>query len=323
MSIFSKLGRSLVVSTLALTGSAIVVKKMPTKIEAAVPETKDVPSKISRKNIEDEDGSIFLSRLSLMNRSPSQKWDLNWDKRNPDAKVRPLKEDANESEIEKRDEDVKKAHPKANRTIILVRHGQYNLEATKDSERYLTELGKEQADFTGKRLSELVKHLKTKTPKDLNGNPSPLTVNFVKSTMTRATETANIILKHFPEIQDHQSCDMIREGAPCPPDPPYPEWDPSPSDFFIEGSRIEAAFRKYIHRADVDQEHDSVDVLVCHGNVIRYFVCRGLQFPAEAWLRFAVHNGSITVMKVNKKGDVIVTALGESGHLPVEKLTFN
>ena len=80
MSIFSKLGRSLVVSTLALTGSAIVVKKMPTKIEAAEPETKDLPSKISRKNIEDEDGSIFLSRLSLMNRSPSQKWDLNWDK---------------------------------------------------------------------------------------------------------------------------------------------------------------------------------------------------------------------------------------------------
>ena len=94
-------------------------------------------------------------------------------------------------------------------------------------------------------------------------------------------------------------------------------------DFFIEGSRIEAAFRKYIHRANVEQEHDSVDVLVCHGNVIRYFVCRGLQFPAEAWLRFAVHNGSITVMTINKKGDVIVTALGESGHLPVDKLTFN
>merc|ERR1739848_88751 len=131
------------------------------------------------------------------------------------------------------------------------------------------------------------------------------------------------ILKHFPEVQDHQSCDMIREGAPCPPDPPFPEWEPSPYDFYIEGSRIEAAFRKYIHRADVDQEHDSVDVLVCHGNVIRYFVCRGLQFPAEAWLRFGVHNGSISVMTVNKKGDVIVTALGESGHLPVDKLTFN
>ena len=49
---------------------------------------------------------------------------------------------------------------------------------------------------------------------------------------------------------------------------------------------------------------------MCHGNVIRYFVCRALQFAPEAWLRFAVHNGSITVMQVNKKGDVIVTALG-------------
>jgi len=324
MSIFSKLGRGLVVSSLALTGSAIVVSNMLTRIEAAEPDNKNVQSKISRKNIEDEDGAIFLSRLSIMNdMNPSQKWDINWDKRSPEALVRPLKKDANESDIEKRDEDVKKAHPKAKRTIILVRHGQYNLKATEDSERYLTELGREQADITGKRISELVKHLKTKTPKDLNGNPTPLTVNFVKSTMTRATETANIILKHLPEVQDHLSCDMIREGAPCPPDPPYPEWDPSPSDFYIEGSRIEAAFRKYIHRAEVDQEHDSVDVLVCHGNVIRYFVCRGLQFPAEAWLRFGVHNGSISVMTVNKKGDVIVTALGESGHLPVDKLTFN
>lgn len=325
MSFLPKLGRGLVVSSLALTGSSIAVSKMPTKIEAAESETKSVPTKISRKNIEDEDGAIFLSRLSVMNISgnPSQKWDFNWDKRNPDALVRPLKEDASESDVEKRDEDVKKAHPKAKRTIILVRHGQYNLKGTKDSERHLTDLGKEQADITGKRISELVKHLKTKTPKDLNGNQTPLTVNFVKSTMTRATETANIILKHFPEIQEHQSCDMIREGAPCPPDPPYPEWDPTPSDFFVEGSRIEAAFRKYIHRADVDQEHDSLDVLVCHGNVIRYFVCRGLQFPGEAWLRFGVHNGSYTVMNVNKKGDVTVTALGESGHLPVEKLTFN
>ena len=93
-------------------------------------------------------------------------------------------------------------------------------------------------------------------------------------------------------------------------DPPLDSWKPTASDFFIEGSRIEAAFRKYIHRADPKQNHDSVDVLVCHGNVIRYFVCRALQFAPEAWLRFAVHNGSITVMQVNKKGDVIVTALG-------------
>jgi serine/threonine-protein phosphatase PGAM5 len=91
----------------------------------------------------------------------------------------------------------------------------------------------------------------------------------------------------------------------------------------VEGARIEAAFRRYIHRADPEQEHDSVDILVCHGNVIRYFICRALQFPPEAWLRFAVHNGSITMLTVNKDGDAIVTALGEAGHLPIDKLTFN
>ena len=44
-------------------------------------------------------------------------------------------------------------------------------------------------------------------------------------------------------------------------------------------------------RAEASQEKTSVDVLVCHGNVIRYFVCRALQFDPQGWLRMAVHNG--------------------------------
>ena len=103
------------------------------------------------------------------------------------------------------------------------------MHAVQDVDRQLTDLGREQANITGKRLSELVKHIRNKTPKDDNGNQPPLTLNLVKSTMTRATQTANIILKHFPEVTEHQSDDLIREGAPCPPDPPFPEWDPSPS----------------------------------------------------------------------------------------------
>ncbi len=45
-------------------------------------------------------------------------------------------------------------------------------------------------------------------------------------------------------------------------------------EFFRDGARIEAAFRKYFHRAPPDQKEDSTEVLVCHANVIRYFVCR-------------------------------------------------
>ena len=45
-------------------------------------------------------------------------------------------------------------------------------------------------------------------------------------------------------------------------------------EFYQDTARIEAAFRKYFHRADIDQKEDTVDVIVCHANVIRYFVCR-------------------------------------------------
>ena len=47
-----------------------------------------------------------------------------------------------------------------------------------------------------------------------------------------------------------------------------------PQQFYQDGPRIEAAFRKYFHRADVDETKDSYEIIVCHANVIRYFVCR-------------------------------------------------
>ena len=149
-------------------------------------------------------------------------------------------------------------------------------------------------------------------------------LNFTMSTMTRATETAQIILKHFPGV-DSKSCDLVREGAPCEPVPNVIAglWDPEPNQFFEEGARIEAGFRKYIHRAEPSQKNNSIDVIVCHGNVIRYFVCRALQLPPEAWLRFSVHNASITTLTVTPTGRVSVSGLGESGHLPPDKLTFN
>ena len=46
--------------------------------------------------------------------------------------------------------------------------------------------------------------------------------------------------------------------------------------YFQDGARIEAAFRKYFHRADPEQKADSVEIIICHANVIRYFVCRSV-----------------------------------------------
>lgn len=36
------------------------------------------------------------------------------------------------------------------------------------------------------------------------------------------------------------------------------------------------------------------ELVVCHMNVIRYFVCRALQLPPEAWLRFRGDNCGLT-----------------------------
>jgi len=147
-------------------------------------------------------------------------------------------------------------------------------------------------------------------------------VQIIKSTMKRATETGDIVHKHLPDISI-KPCDLIREGAPCPPDPETTNWVPMPWDFYQEGAQIEAGFRKYFHRADPEQTEDSVDILVCHGNVIRYFVCRALQVNPEAWLRMAVHNGSITVIAITPSGRVQLTQVGETGHFPPNMLTFN
>jgi len=249
------------------------------------------------------------------------KWNSNWDLREPASLVKPLKENATEEERAAYDEKITANTPKANRIIVMVRHGQYNLDGTQDSERYLTELGKKQAEGTGQRLGLLYSKYLQKV--DENGNEMKNSnIRLVKSTMTRATETANIILKQLPELEQ-ASCDLLREGAPCIPDPPIESWAPHPADFFQEGARIEAAFRKYFHRAEPSQDTTSVDILVCHGNVIRYCACRALQCDPKGWLNMSVHNGSISVFIIKPSGTVILRELGGAGHFHPDMLTFN
>merc|ERR1712038_1331352 len=103
---------------------------------------------------------------------------------------------------------------------------------TQDSERYLTALGKEQADLTGQRLAEIIRKKKEKPGAD--GQVKHFNISVILSTMTRATETAQIILKHFPDVH-WTGCDLIREGAPCEPVPALPKhynWNPDPHLFF-------------------------------------------------------------------------------------------
>lgn len=217
---------------------------------------------------------------------PVVQWDYNWDKR----------------DFMTEDDSQK---PKATRHLLLIRHGQYNLKGKLDSERYLTELGRQQASLTGQRLAEL---------------NLPLTY-LVCSTMTRAQQTAGLIRQNLPEDLPVKVDDpLLCEGAPYPPEPPNRSWYPE-DKFFADGARIEAAFRKYFHRAEPEQEKDSYEVIVCHANVIRYFVCRALQLPPEAWLRMSLKHASVSWVTIRPSGKVSIRGIGEAGHITPDKLT--
>ncbi|EFN85287.1 serine/threonine-protein phosphatase Pgam5, mitochondrial isoform X1 [Harpegnathos saltator] len=253
-------------------------------------------------NVYGNKDSLLVHNSWTTNFTPSVKWDHNWDRRDPKSLVKPMKIN-DENDENKYNEKFEAKRAKAVRHILLIRHGQYHTDGKTDIERMLTDLGKKQADATGKRLAEL------NLPYSL----------IVRSTMTRALETSTIIEKSLVNVPIEDDS-MLIEGAPIPPEPPIGHWR-SEKHFFQDGPRIEAAFRKYFHRADPSQENDSYTILVCHANVIRYFVCRALQFPPEAWLRICLKHASITWLCIFPNGRVTIFCLGDTGHMIPQNLT--
>lgn len=137
--------------------------------------------------------------FSIMSINPTTTWDDNYDFRSPASLVKPLQENPSPELENEYNKKLEKQTPRSIRNVILIRHGQYIFGDT-DEERKLTEIGKQQATFTGKRLNELA------IPID----------NVVVSTMTRAQETANLIIKQLPKketVIERKDCKMLEEGA--------------------------------------------------------------------------------------------------------------
>ncbi|XP_032236163.1 serine/threonine-protein phosphatase PGAM5, mitochondrial isoform X2 [Nematostella vectensis] len=233
-------------------------------------------------------------RLLTLFKPSNSSWDNNWDF--CETGKRKLSSDGMLEEP-----DIK---PTGKRHLIFIRHGQYMDREDEDDKKVLTELGRLQAEITGQRL------------KDLNHNYTKIIV----SDMIRAEQTADKICKYLPNVP-RETCSMLREGAPFPPDPPSSNWRPEQC-FFRDSSRIEAAFRKHVHRADTTQVGDTVEIYVCHANVIRYIVCRALQFPPEGWLRMSIGHCGMTWVTVRPNGRVSLRSLGDTGHLQPEKMTM-
>jgi serine/threonine-protein phosphatase PGAM5 len=220
-------------------------------------------------------------------------WDDNWDglaKKGPLAAIKSLQKGPT-------------------RHILFIRHGQYTM-AKDDKDRKLTDLGRAQARLTGERLATLVYE-----------KPMPISKLYC-SNMSRARETADIIAKQLgcpPPEQDA----LLAEGVPCTPSPSL-GLDAEEADL----NRLEAAFHKHMHRLQWDKKSrdkpaEVFEVVVCHGNVIRYFCCRLLQLPPESWSRFEINNCGITHMSIKPCGAVCMHSLGDTAPLPDTMVTFN
>ena len=237
-------------------------------------------------------------------------WDSDWDRRK--LKVRPAARRALRAALRclpgaYRAHAAPRQEGTGSRTLYLVRHGQYaNSETSKDDAQHtLTALGREQALQTGRRLAALLGDTRVR--------------RITHSTMARAAETAALVSQALPGVP-LQPCALLREGAPARPEPDT--WRPKERDVWVDGARIEAAFREHIHRSEGGEGPD-VEVIVCHGNVIRYCVLRALQLPPEAWLRLGLVNGSITKVVCRPDGHVSVHCVGDAGHFEPKLITFN
>lgn len=136
--------------------------------------------------------------------------------RDPASLVKPIKSKATPEDENKYNERLEAVKPTAVRHLILIRHGQYNLDGATDVERFLTEMGRKQAACTGERLKLL------QIPFD----------KMIRSTMTRAQETGKIISTHIANIPI-ENCSLIEEGAPIAPQPPIGHWHPEPHVSFF------------------------------------------------------------------------------------------
>lgn len=188
------------------------------------------------------------------------------------------------------------------RYVYLIRHGMYDRDDRVDDRvgNGLNALGREQAQLIGARLAKL---------------PVRMT-SLVSSDYTRARETADIMGRALGMTPRRDS--LLHECTPSSERVSlmshHPGEEAGPCD-----STLSAAWAKYVRPSPGTDAHD---VLVCHGNVIRWFVSRSLGMDTRHWSRMDIANASLTVIAVRADSTTRLVMFSDVGHLPVDQQTW-
>lgn len=197
-----------------------------------------------------------------------------------------------------------KSDNKGTRTIYLIRHGDYNQtdEVDEFTGNELTPLGIAQARLLSARL----KSIQVKF------------TSLSSSIMTRARQTAMIINEEFPDLELKQN-ELISECTP-------PTWrkdvmaESDSSELAECVANIEKSFKEYFIPSP--DENDRNDIIVCHGNVIRYFITKVLNVDTMSWLQMSITNCSLTIIRIKPDGSMKLDAFSDYGHIPENMRTF-
>ena len=185
----------------------------------------------------------------------------------------------------------------AMRTIVLVRHGNYAADPAiaENIGPPLSPIGVAQARLAGAELMGLPVHFD----------------HFYASPMQRARNTAAVIAGDFPG----RSVEIIEDLAECTPPTRRTgiTKDETPEDLIACKDKFDRVFARFFKPATAG---DQTDMLVCHGNVIRYLVTRALGVDTTAWLEMSVGHASITTIRIEADGGFKVIAVGDVGHIP-------
>jgi serine/threonine-protein phosphatase PGAM5 len=179
------------------------------------------------------------------------------------------------------------------RILYLVRHGQYVTDEALDEYGQLTALGRLQAQRTGRRLAQI--------------EFSAL----YSSDISRAVETADIIAQSLGNIARHK-VRALRELMP-----PAAKGSGSPPRTRQELAEVKAAtsqLRRQFLRP-LKGNRSRAELIVAHGNLIRFFVRLALAEPTTHWLHFASHNCGVTVLVVRDGSSNYLIGYNDVGHL--------
>ncbi len=188
--------------------------------------------------------------------------------------------------------------------IYMVRHGIYDRDTSATDDRVangLNALGHEQARAIGARLAALpVKFDRL------------ISSEFLRAAMT--ADDMGVAMKMKP----------TRDGAlnECTPTTNNARMngEQGPGELAQCDSARTVQWQRYFASTP---DRDTYDVLVCHGNVIRWTLMKATGADTKNWLNLDSGNCSLSIWAVRPDGSVRTVMYSDVGHIPTEKQTWS